>query len=838
MSILFLIFLLEILRPIPYYDPEGRLPSHFEDYQSSISEPYNEVVLYSAPKELIRKDSIKVLQLNSLAIIFINSGLYPEIQSELQVYLQDLQNEGYRPKVILITGGRAQNLRQTLQAHRDSGLVGSVMIGSLPVAWWEDSNSGEDYPIDLFFSDLDGVFADNDGDGKYDSHTGSAAPDIWVGRIHPGSLTYDGEANLVKSYLQRNHLYRTGQLPVPSRGLVYNEVTWYPNNHGMNYLYSDITMFNDENTTTAYHYKNQLRLGYEFVHLIAHSSPWAHTFFLANDQFGGGSVFNFEIPALAPNACFYFLNACMCTRFLEKDNLGNWYLFAQPWGLVVMGSTQLMYGISDLSTIYRALGRDSSFGDAFLKWHRSTYSSFRGTGILGDPTLKVNRKKEPLVQVNPPSYRKGEILNWTEYVVDTVPFVNGNPAIGYSQGRIRIVFDSGRIVRSDNYFSSFDGSRFTRPESIAWHEYYDFFPACATDRTGRFWVVWQSFRDYNSGYDHFQLFSCYYHNGSWSGVSRVGPLAGHHDVQPALASAGDTIWCAFKSWRAGQGDIWLSYEVGGSNWSNPVRLTTDSLDQIDPTITVDRNNYPWIFWTSQRNGKWCLQGRRYEPGSPIFNLDTIGNNSSPKAITDNSGRIWVIWHKFLNNQADIYYSYYDGTNWLSPQPVTNTPFNEILPDITPTPDGRVWATWQGDNNGYWDIYISYYQDGWSYPQPITNDPANDYDPVITTDASGNIWVAWASDRRNYWHIYAAVSPPTGIASKKEDNFPIQILPNPFSQKGRFSLPKGFVLEIYSPTGQRVATLSQKEIGNLPSGVYLVKIKGKNYLKAQKIVVVD
>lgn len=142
----------------------------------------------------------------------------------------------------------------------------------------------------------------------------------------------------------------------------------------MNYPYADITMFNDANTTTAYHYKNQLRLGDEFVHLIAHPSPWAHTFFCANDQPGDGSVFSFEIPGLTPNACFYFLNACMCFRFTEKDNLTTWYLFAQPWGLIVMASTQLMYGIKYLSTIYRALGRDSSFGDAFLKWHRSTYT--------------------------------------------------------------------------------------------------------------------------------------------------------------------------------------------------------------------------------------------------------------------------------------------------------------------------------------------------------------------------------------------------------------------------------------------------------------------------------
>jgi hypothetical protein len=826
-----LLSLIFSLRPIPYYDPEGRLPSHFEAFTLS-SQPYKEELISRTPS------------LDRLVLIFVNAELYSEIEPELQTYLSDLNNAGYGTKLIGIIGGRAQNLRQTLQAHQDSGLVGTVMIGNLPVAWWEDSESGEDYPIDLFFSDLTGLFSDNDGDGKFDSHTGSTQPDIWVGRIHPSSLTYDGEVRLVKEYLRRNHLYRTGQLSIPHRGLVYNEVTWYPNDHGMSNLYSDVVIFNDANTTTAYHYKSQLRIGYEFVHLVAHSSPWAHTFFLAGDVPGGGSVFNFEIPALSPHACFYFLNACMCGRYLERDNLGNWYLFGGE-GLVVIASTQLMYGINSLSPFYQALAHDSCFGDAFLKWHRSVYTSFRGTGILGDPTLKVNRAIPQVLPIPPVVYHKVPIIDWTEYPVDTVNFVNGNPAIGYSEGRIRIVFDSGRNVRSDNYISSFDGTRFTPPESIAWHEYYDFFSAVATDATGRFWVVWQSFRDYPS-YEHFQLFSCYYHQGRWSNVRRVGTLAGYHDIQPDLVLGfGDTLWCAFKSWRAGNGDIWVSYEANGSSWSNPVPLVADSLDQIDPTITVDNENRIWVFWTSSSSGRWWIQGRcRESVWQPIFNLDTSGNNYSPRAITDARGRVWVIWHKWQNNQADVYYSYYDGQGWLPPQPLTALPSDEILPDITPAPDGTVWACWQSNQNGQWDIYVSYYREGWSLPQPVTCDPANDYNPVITSDGGGNIWVAWASDRRNYWNIYASVSPLTGVSEEPflaEAGEPKVKIQNPLSGEIKFSLPGEFALKIYSVNGQEIASLSGRNETirlkrNLRPGIYLVRILTKNFSQNWKLIV--
>jgi hypothetical protein len=666
----------------------------------------------------------------------------------------------------------------------------------------------------------------------YDSHSGSTAPDIWVGRIHASRLTYGSEVRLVKSYLQRNHMYRTGLLSVPRRGLVYNEVTWYPNNHGMSNLYGDITMFNDENTTTAYHYRNQLRQGYEFVHLIAHSSPWVHTFFLSGDRPGGGSVFNFEVPALAPNAAFYFINGCMCGRFTEKDCLCNWYLFAQPRAQAVTASSQLMYGVSDLSTTYLALSRDSCFGASFLAWHRSNYSSFRGTLILGDPTLRLNRSLPNSAPVKPVAYQPTAELDWTEFTVDTSNFVNGNPDIGCSQGRLRLVFDSGRIVRSDNYYTSFDGAGFARPESIAWHEYYDLFPACATDAAGRFWVAWQSFRDYNSGYDHFSLFSSYLYNGSWSPVQRIGPLEGYHDVQTALASGTDNrVWCAFKSWRHGQGDIWVSNALNGGAWSAPERLTADSLDQIDPCVTVDAASRPWVFWTSLTSGRWQLQGRYYDNGwLPAFTLDTLGDNATPRAATDGLGRVWLVWSKAQGAQSDVYYACREDSSWTDPAPLTSGPAEDLLPDIAAGLGGTVSACWQSNSTGAWDIYTSRYADGWTQPEAVTSDNANDYDPVIAADPDGNLWTAWASDRRGYWNICAARAGLSGAAEAGRSAPPrFDVDPNPFSHHATFSGSGRFRIEIYTTDGRRLASLpavsgrARWSPTGLPAGVYLARI---------------
>ncbi len=829
-------------QPVPYFDPQGRLPSTYEDYAADlVDEPWRAHVVGSQTADG---------GYDNLILVFVNARLQTAIQTELTTYAADLAAEGFSSKTIAVSGGRPVQLRQDLQAHVDSGLVGAVMVGDLPVAWWEEGSRGEDYPFELFFTDLDGAFADNDGDGKYDYHSGSRAPDIWIGRVYASRLTYCLEEHAIRAYFQRNHAYRTGQLPIPHRGLVYNEVDWYPNDHGMSHLYYDVTMYNDENTTTAHHYKSQLQLGFEFVHIIAHSSPWVHTFFLQNEVPGGGSVFNFEIPALAPNAAFYFLNACMCARFTERDNLGNWYLFAQPWTQAVIASTRTMYGLDDLRPVYEALGNDSCVGAAFLAWHRPNYFMYPATCVLGDPTLRIYPSLPCVAspaQVSRPATPAAPV-DWTEYAVDSSNFVNGSPDIDARGEACRIVFDSGRRVRADTYWSWFTGTAFAPAESIAWHEYYDVFPACVTDATGRFWVVWQTFRDYNSGYHHFQLVSSYYHNGTWSSPVHVGPLAGYHDIQAAIdAGTDDRVWCAFKSWRNGQADIWVSSATGGGTWATPTRLTDDSLGQIAPCVVVDSDELPWVFWTSLTNGRWQVRGRHHDGSTwlPVFTVDTAGTCYCPRAAARRDGTVWLVWHRWDGTRTDLYHSCWTGSGWTEPEPVTADAGDDILPDIAIAPTDEPWVCWQSDRTGNWDVYASFYQDGWSAPQPITADAANDYDPVICPDSCG-VWIAWASDRRGYWNVYAARTELTSIAGKPAvlPGKRVEVSANPFRHNVEFRAPGEFTVEIRSVDGRRVARVraaggvARWEPGGLPAGIYVARFDGTGLADTRKLVKTD
>jgi len=61
------------------------------------------------------------------------------------------------------------------------------------------------YPIDLYLTDLDGEWVDNDhADGLFDAHnngTGDIYPEIWIGRICPESLNNTNHLIAYQNYL-------------------------------------------------------------------------------------------------------------------------------------------------------------------------------------------------------------------------------------------------------------------------------------------------------------------------------------------------------------------------------------------------------------------------------------------------------------------------------------------------------------------------------------------------------------------------------------------------------------------------------------------------------------
>lgn len=350
--------------------------------------------------------------------IVINNLLEPLVQGSFLAFVADLEAEGYTPNVYTAANdGDEAALRNLLIAeHGTRSIVGGILIGDLPVAWYEMTHPPEwggghvEFPIDLFFMDLDGAWSDGDLDGMYDEHedgAGDMEADIWVGRLLAANLTEHSasERAMMINYFDKNHRYRTGELRLADKALAYIDNDWcmYGWEYEVAMAHPVTDAVTDPYQTTREDYMQRVRKSadnqYENLLICSHSSPWAHYLYWGDGDYDYSLFYNYEIEMIDVQVLFYNLFACSNCRFVEEDDMGNWYLFQSQYGLLSVGSTKTgsMLCFYDY---YEPLGEGANFGEAFLWWCANNMETcagefsrpwFYGMTLLGDPTLRLSR---------------------------------------------------------------------------------------------------------------------------------------------------------------------------------------------------------------------------------------------------------------------------------------------------------------------------------------------------------------------------------------------------------------------------------------------------------------
>jgi len=385
-------------------DPNTR-PDTYLEYLAArarsghaLDAPFSAELAYRSPPEVYASP-------NRLDV-FLESSLHEGIKADLAGYHHDLEVEGWGVTLWVCAGGMPSDLRAFLVRRRqEAGILGCLMIGELPVAWYEMDddfdNKHAEFPSDLYYMDLDGTFGDQDLDGKFDSHTASSTgdqrPDIFVGRLKAGPLagTWGTEAELLSNYFRKLHAYRTGALSAPVRALAFQDDDWYTMATYQNRAYAQVVTVSDPYETTAANYRTRLGESYHSVIVCAHSSPSGHSFKVPGSS--GGSLSNSALWALDPPCLFYNLFACSNARYTSTRYMGGVYIFVKSLGLIAVGTTKTG-AMLQFSDYYTALGRPDTFGEAFRYWfaRRHPYSLddrrwFYGMTLLGDPTIRIHR---------------------------------------------------------------------------------------------------------------------------------------------------------------------------------------------------------------------------------------------------------------------------------------------------------------------------------------------------------------------------------------------------------------------------------------------------------------
>jgi hypothetical protein len=395
--------------------PEGSRPITFAEWEAQTGPPLPFEVsrrgLWKSPA--VREEAQSVL-------IVVKTSLYDSIAQSLGQYCADLQQEGHALEVLTVSGGTPAEFRSLLQDRYAQGLDGCVLIGDLPVPWFQivDDFEGdsipdgyEEFPIDLYYGDLDGTWADlyhdvgstlvPGPDGILDTHTGNVEPEIWVGRLTPSPLmqTSTPEASLLQTYFSRNHRYRQMRLTRPDVALVYVDDDWVPWaaewSSDASLAYPARVTVSDRETTWAPDYRVRLDTPFHSILVCAHSWPGGHAFKYNSSLWS--YMYVSELPGIDPEAFFYNLFACSNARYVEREYMGGWYIFCQSYGLGAVGSTKTG-SMLDFEYFYGPFGEGKCWGEALKDWFVALApggytiderSWFYGMTCLGDPTLTL-----------------------------------------------------------------------------------------------------------------------------------------------------------------------------------------------------------------------------------------------------------------------------------------------------------------------------------------------------------------------------------------------------------------------------------------------------------------
>ncbi len=259
--------------------PSGEQPGTYADYLRS--RPLRPAEFANARSFAPQPGSPAVRDREAPAVsILVDAVLYPNITTGLNQYIADLTAEGYFVFVQTASGGTPAQIKSWVAGQYNTGAGVVVLVGDITAAWAEVS--GDVFPCDLYYMDIDGNWQDADSDGDFEIHTagsGDEGPEIPVARITAHTLTYATEADMVNGYFAKTHAYRSGSLTQPWRGLEYVEEDWYDMDVNLNQVYGDDVVRHDYGFfTTAADYLNQMDLGQHFVQVCVHSYSGGHHF--------------------------------------------------------------------------------------------------------------------------------------------------------------------------------------------------------------------------------------------------------------------------------------------------------------------------------------------------------------------------------------------------------------------------------------------------------------------------------------------------------------------------------------------------------------------------------
>lgn len=208
-------------------------------------------------------------------ILVVDSTFKSSLDFEINRLQQDIKEDGWRLHTIFVDRNDPVTVvKNAIKAivNIDGNPFKTVfLLGHVPVPYSgfiaPDGHTPDHqgaWPCDGYYADMDGTWTDNSinttvpadprnhntpGDGKFDQSSFPSALELGVGRVDFANMPAFAlsEVELLRRYLNKNHAWRKGLMPVQERGLVQNNFAGFPEGFGQNGWKNFIPMFGADN---------------------------------------------------------------------------------------------------------------------------------------------------------------------------------------------------------------------------------------------------------------------------------------------------------------------------------------------------------------------------------------------------------------------------------------------------------------------------------------------------------------------------------------------------------------------------------------------------------------
>ena len=346
-------------------------------------------------------------------LVIIKDSLLPVLQSDLDIWKQDIQNE-YNYEVVqkVISTETPEEIKDFIKTQDISkDLEGVLLVGSIPTVFSDLCMKEFGYcPSDHYYTDLDdSCFAILKTGNRCDGHTcgevsyydlsdenrcnefKESDTDFWIARL----TTPNSQGNnitMLSSYFERNHEYRIGNKLYEHKMLAFNPIqdSDFPseaeNNRKvflnqnsetekLNYYSGDVNLIvnpvNYNPGSISEIYSEELKKPYEYVVYSGHGNPIS--------QQGMNSD---KLAEIKPNSLFYQLLSCSVGDFTTENYLAGNYLFSGD-GLFTIAGTVPILAANQFPSI-ESFKLDNGFN-----FEQTFFDNDFAVHLFGDPTLRL-----------------------------------------------------------------------------------------------------------------------------------------------------------------------------------------------------------------------------------------------------------------------------------------------------------------------------------------------------------------------------------------------------------------------------------------------------------------